>query len=111
MVLKKRWALRKRPNATTPENKNPDRSIWVAIVSVIGVTISSILNGAFQHDTSNAQIIKDVRVLQLNSLEQHERLVREKYESLSVALSEFMAPIKAMNDVEFSPDKKNLVRA
>ncbi len=85
-------------------------SLWVAIVSVVGVTLSSVVNGAFQHNSSRAQILKDVHVAQLQSVEQREKLVREKYEALSVELSDFASFLDANNSFPVAEAKTRIAK-
>jgi len=65
-------------------------SLAVAGLGVVGVTMTAVLSGAFQRSTVQAQIVKELHVLEINTRLAQEKVVREKFE-------EFFAEITVLN--------------
>lgn len=85
-------------------------TLCVAVISILGSTTTAILSGKFQADGTRAQIEKDVHLVQLQSVEQKEKLVREKYEALVVELSDLISYFDANNHFPVAEAKQRIAK-
>jgi hypothetical protein len=74
----------------------------IALVSVVGAMLTAVASGAFQYLGSRAQIEKDLSVVELQTLDRREMLVRQKYEALQTELSDFMSFLRSSDKLSLS---------
>lgn len=85
-------------------------SLWVAILSIAGGTITTSLSGKYQMETARAQIQKDIRLTQVQTLEKREQLIREKFESLMVEMSDLISFLDSNNSFPVAVAKEHLAK-
>lgn len=85
-------------------------SLWVAILAIIGGTTTTVLSGKFQMDSAQAQIQKDVRLVQIQTLEKKEQIIREKFEGLMVEMSDLISYMNANTIFPVAVAKERLAK-
>lgn len=85
-------------------------SLIVAVLAIIGGTVSTILSGKYQMETAQAQIQKDVRLAQVQALDKKEQLIREKFEALMVEASDLVSYLDAHNSFPVADAKERVAK-
>lgn len=85
-------------------------SLWVAILAIVGGAVTTVLSGKYQMEAGQAQIQKDVRLAQVQALEKREQLIREKFESLMVEMSDLISYLDANNSFPVAVAKERLAK-
>lgn len=85
-------------------------SLWVAILAIVGGATTTILSGKYQMETTQAQVQKDVRLAQVQALEKREQLIREKFETLMVEMSDLISYMDANNTFPVAVAKERLAK-
>ena len=85
-------------------------SLLVAILAIVGGTVTTVLSGKYQMETEHAQIQKDVRLVQIQALDKKEQILREKFEALMVEMSDLISFMNANTAFPVALGKSNLAK-
>jgi hypothetical protein len=83
-------------------------SLAVAGLGVIGVTLTALLTGIFQRNTARAQILKELRLVEINAHTQGDKIVREKFDAFLVEISDLLS--QPLVDIESVPTRIRIGR-
>lgn len=85
-------------------------SLLVAILAIVGGTVTTVLSGKYQMETARAQIQKDVRLVQIQALDKKEQILREKFEALIVEMSDLISFMNTNTAFPVALGKANLAK-
>jgi len=85
-------------------------SLCISILAILGGTLTTSLSGKYQMEAARAQIQKDVRLAQVQTLDKREQLIREKFESLMIEMSDLISYLDANNSFPVAVAKERLAK-